>query len=259
MSKLFLSYGREDVRLAKMLESALITRRLSVWRDEQSIEPGQRWALEIEAGLRGSRGVIVLLTSASARSQWLTYEYALAIGARLPVVAVRVRGAKVPSPIQQFQVIDYSTASSVAREIDEGILLQSRRAGKVRASAPQLLARFQEDNGRLIRASGGKVPAFWMELWLENTPKQTRSVAFEIADVGFRDGKWVARRGRSVRQFLTDDMSSYGDVEISARGRGKGVGEWFITSRLYEALTHYYGSVVSTAEVRRALKQIRDN
>lgn len=259
MSKLFLSYCRKDVRLARTLENALRERRLLVWRDERSIEPGQRWAGQIEGSLRASRGVVVLVSSASVKSQWLTYEYAFAVGARLPVIAVHVGDAEIPSPLARFQVIRYSTPSRVAKTIDEAIVRQLRSAGDARASAPKLLARFQEDNGELVRVSGGRTTEFGMELWMEGVPEQTRRVAFEIADIGFRDRKWDVPRGRAVRQFLTDDMGSYGDVEIAARGIGKRAGSWSIASRLYEALARSYAGAVPTAEVRAALKQIRDN
>jgi hypothetical protein len=259
----FLSYSRRDSARARALEAALKARKVPVWRDVRSIAAGERWSDAIEQGIRESRGVAVLITAASAASEWVTYEYALATGAQVPVVAVRVRKAMVPSPIRRFQIVEYSDARSVAKSIDQGILAQSRAAGRKRASTPTLVARFQEVNGEIALASGGKIPQIWMELWMEQVPSQTRTVAFEILDLGFRDRKWTVRRRKqganSLREFLTDDMNSYGDVEIWARGVGRGPANWAINSRLYEALLRYYRSRPKNAEVRRALKQIREN
>jgi hypothetical protein len=84
-------------------------------------------------------------------------------------------------------------------------------------------------------------------------------VAFEILDLGFRDRKWTKRRTASPREFLTDDMNSYGDVEIWAGGVGVGKGNWNTTSRLYEALVRYHRSRPMNAEIQRGLKQIREN
>jgi hypothetical protein len=193
----------------------------------------------------------------------VTFEYALAVGARLPVIAVRVKDARIPAPIQRFQVVDYSDARVVAKRIDEGILEQSRAAGQERASTPTLMAKFQEKNGKIALASRVKPPDLWMELWMEQVPTQTKHIAFEIMDIGFRDRKWTMRRpkrmGNSVREFVTDDMHSYGDVEICARGTGSGIGNWSATSRLHEALVRYYSGRPTTAEIRHALKQIRIN
>jgi hypothetical protein len=258
-----LSYSRDDISLAKALESALDARDVPVFRDERSITAGQGFFGAIEKGIRDCRGVVVLVTASSATSQWVTYEYAFAKGARVPVVAVRVRRAKIPGPIQHFQVVEHTDAESAAKKIDDGILAQSRAAARERLSTPTLMAKFQEVDGELLLASDDKPPSICMDLWLEHVPPATRSVAFEILDLGFRDEKWTVRRKKrdttAAREFLTDDMNSYGDVEIWARGVGPGTGSWSHTSGLYEALERYYRDRFKSTKVRRALKQIREN
>jgi len=54
-------------------------------------------------------------------------------------------------------------------------------------------------------------------------------------------------------------MNSYGDIEIWARGVGRDEGLWLSKSTLYEALIRYYTQRTTSAEVRRGLKQIREN
>ena len=259
----FLSYSRGDKALADALEGALLKLYAHVWRDVRSIKAGTRWSASIEQGIRGSRGVVVLITAMSASSEWVTYEYAFATGAEVPVVAVRVGEVSAPSPIRQFQVVEYTSARKAAAAVLEGLSAQSRAAARARASAPKLVAKFQEVNGEIVFASGGKTPSICMDLWVEQVPSQTKSIAFEILDLGFKDRKWTVRRGKRsanlLREFLTDDMNSYGDIEIWARGIGAGVGNWSVTSRLYEALLRYYRTRPKSAEVRRALKQIREN
>jgi hypothetical protein len=259
----FLSYSRQDQARATALEAALKDRCLHVWRDIRSISAGARWSQAIEAGIRSSRGVVVLITPASATSEWVTYEYAFATGAKIPVVAVTTRGARVPSPIQQFQIVAYGEAGSVAKRIDAGLSDQSRAAGQERATSPTLVAKFREVNGEPAVASDGKTPCLWIDLWLEQVPRQTKSVSFEIPDEGFRDRKWTVRRGRRGtgvhREFLTDDMNSYGDIELWARGIGRGPGNWSASWRLYEALIRYYRSRPIGPGIRTALKQIRKN
>jgi hypothetical protein len=260
---IFLSYSRVDQAKATALEDALKARHLSVWRDIRSIPAGARWSETIEAGIRGSRGVVVLITPESATSEWVTYEYAFATGARIPVVAVATRGARVPSPIQQFQIVPFRDAASVAKRIDVGLSDQSRAAGQERAASPVLVAKFREEDGELVLASGGRTPSLCIDLWLEQVPKQTTSVSFEIPDEGFQDPKWRVRRGGrgagDPREFLTDDFNSYGDVEVWARGIGRGAGNWSTSGRLYEALNRYYRRQRMSPEIRAALKQIREN
>jgi TIR domain-containing protein len=261
---IFLSYSRHDQNTAAALQKALEQRKLPVWRDTRNIAAGLSWAQEIEKGIRASRAAVVLITPDSTNSAWVTYEYAFATGAGVPVVAVRADNARVPSPIRQFQIVKFTDAKSVAKMIDEGLSAQSRVVGQKRAYAPTLLAKFVEVNGEPAKASGGKTPSLSLESWLENVPPQTQRVTFEIPDEGFRDSKWSVKRSRRAdlmqREFLTDeDFNSWGDIEIWARGTGRGTGNWSASWRLYEALVRYYDKRSPGPSIRRALKQIRDN
>jgi hypothetical protein len=261
---IFISYSRKDREIATVLEKELKKRGLTVWRDVQSIEAGARWFGAIEDGIRGSRALVVLITPTSAGSAWVTYEYAFATGARIPVIGVRVGGAKIPRPIRGFQTVQYSSkAQTIAKKIDDGILAQSRSAVRQSAAAPTLVAKFQEVNGEVESIGGGRAPSLCVDLWVEQAPKQTQRVAFEIPDLGFDDREWtIARRktkAAAMREFLTDDMNSWGDVEIWARGIGPGAGTWSTNSTLYKALSTYYRKRPVSPEIRRALKQIRRN
>jgi len=262
---IFVSYSRRDERAAIAMEKALRGRNLAVWRDARSILAGERWFDAIEQGIRSARGVVVLLSDASASSDWVTYEYAYATGARIPVIAVVLEDARVPKPIRNFQVVEYtSQAEKLAERIDEGLQRQSRAAVKSSGLAVRLVAKFQEVNGEVETAGSGRLPSLCMELWIEGAPKQTRNVAFEIPDRGFRDREWTVRRTKrksgAFREFLTDrDMNSYGEAEIWARGIGPGAGTWTVHTTLYKALSAYYRGRNLSAEIRKALKQIRDN
>src|SRR5262249_4211413 len=136
---LFLSYSRKDLRRAKSLESALKSRRNGVWRDITSIEGGKRWSQAIEEGIRASRGTVVLLTPASSASAWVTYEYAFATGAGVPVVGVAVRGTTIPRPIQQYHIIRYEKLSQISKAVSEGLRAQSNLLAQ-KTSTPNLLA-----------------------------------------------------------------------------------------------------------------------
>jgi len=130
-------------------------------------------------------------------------------------------------------------------------------------SEPKLFARFQEYSGKLsqIPERGTKLHSYAMDLWIEDAPEHTEKVAFEILDEEVEDRTWSIKKKNkaSVRQFLTDDMNLYGDVEILARGLTGSATQWVAKSSLYDALRRHYAQESIGKDVRAALKQIKDN
>lgn len=237
-------------------------RGVRVWRDERSIAGGVAFSDAIENAIRDSRGVVVLLTSKAASSTWLNYEYAFAIGARIPVVAVMVKGAKIPEPMQRFQVVRYTPVQEAAKRALRGIDKQLRNKSREVAAPAKLVAKFREVNGVIDRASDGSLPSLCMELWIEGAPPATSAVHFEIPDQGFVDRMWTIKRSDGFdrhRQFLTDDLNSYGDVEVWAVGDMRGGKSWSSSTTLSEALRRYYADHPKTPAVRRALRQIESH
>lgn len=186
-----------------------------------------------------------------------------------PAVSLLAVPAEGDQVIQLWRVdaeslLEGSNATPSAASSGSGV---SSKTGQVYPSGsqatktePKLMAKFQVKNGRLSKATKGNYPAYWLDLWIEGAPPETRSVAFEILDESFADRKWTVRRKPSPtrQEFLTDDMNSYGDVDILAEGIGPGAGKWSLKSTLYEALIRFYGEGAKDRQIRLALEQIRD-
>ena len=255
--QLFLSYSRGDAEVVTKLGDALEKCGFSIWRDQARIRGGQPWREAIEEGIRSSRGLIVVLTDESMKSEWVSYEYAFAKGADIPVLAVAV-SSRVPGPLSEFQTIPYDDPAKVAKAIKIAVKQSATEIRKAKASAPRLLAKFQEKGGKICKVGGG--PALWIDLWIEDAPPQTDSVSIELLDETFDENVWtVKRKAGAVREFLTDDMNSYGDVDILVRGsasRGEG---WRISTTLFEALSDAYRNKRLTPAIEKALAQIRNN
>jgi hypothetical protein len=231
-----------------------------VWRDEVSIGGGAVWHTALDTGLRKADAVLVLVSAKSVKSEWVTYEYAFATGAAIPVVAVSLDKTDAPGPIRKFQAIAYPGPDAAAR-IHAGLLDQASRAAESLKTTPMLFARFYEEDGEIYRLSNARVPAIAMELWVEHAPPRTTEVAFEVLE-GVEGSTWTVKRSKrtQARQFLTDEgFNLWGDVDIVARGRTPGGRDWTTRSRVYDALVRYYANVQPSADVRKGLKQIRDN
>ncbi len=65
MKKVFLSYAREDLKIAKKIYNDLADKGINVWLDDNALIPGQNWRYEITQAIKGSNYFLALLSSNS--------------------------------------------------------------------------------------------------------------------------------------------------------------------------------------------------
>lgn len=159
------------------------------------------------------------------------------------------------------QISDIAKLERVAKIVEDevGRSLHAYRSGD--EPRPQLHARFHEDEGGLVSRKRGKYITYWMSLWVEDAPRHTQKVLFDILHESFEESTWEIRRERkqSTREFMTDDMSSYGDVDIWLRGIVGRDPDWRLRTTLYEALVNHYGLAPADGAVAKAMAYIRDH
>jgi hypothetical protein len=76
----FLSYARQDRRVAARLERELETRNVHVWRDETGLAAGEAWEAALARAARGADCVMVLISPAAAARDWVRREVGWAVG-----------------------------------------------------------------------------------------------------------------------------------------------------------------------------------
>ena len=104
MSRIFLSYARDDVDAAKQLADGLAQAGHDVWWDRH-LHGGSRFDREIEEALSNAEAVVVLWSKASLDSAWVKDEAAEARDSER-LVPVSVGSAKPPLGFRQFHTID---------------------------------------------------------------------------------------------------------------------------------------------------------
>jgi adenylate cyclase len=104
VTKLFLSYAREDVDTARQLAECLGRAGHEVWWDRH-IQGGSRFTNEIDRALKDAQAVIVLWSSASVESAWVQDEAAEGrdTGRLVPIT---VNGSRPPLGFRQFHAIE---------------------------------------------------------------------------------------------------------------------------------------------------------
>jgi adenylate cyclase len=104
VTKVFLSYAREDAETAQQLAECLGRAGHEVWWDRH-IQGGSRFTNEIDRALKDAAAIVVLWSSASAESAWVQDEAAEGrdTGRLVPVT---VNGSRPPLGFRQFHAIE---------------------------------------------------------------------------------------------------------------------------------------------------------
>jgi len=88
---IFISYSRKDEVYANKLRNAFEQRGLSVWID-QRLKSGDRWVNIIEQQVRTCQAFVLIVTSSSANSEWVSSELALARKLHKPIFPILLEG-----------------------------------------------------------------------------------------------------------------------------------------------------------------------
>ena len=122
MSRIFLSYARDDVEAARQLADSLGDAGHNVWWDRH-LHGGSRFDKEIEEALGNAEAVVVIWSSASLNSAWVKDEAAEARDTER-LVPVSIGSAKPPLGFRQFHTIDLGSWSGSGPP-DVGELLEA--------------------------------------------------------------------------------------------------------------------------------------
>ena len=82
MPTVFISYSHTDSERADELVDALEELEIDVFRDIKNIEWGQSIRAKVMEGLESAAAIIVILSSGSLKSQWVSYEMGFATASR---------------------------------------------------------------------------------------------------------------------------------------------------------------------------------
>jgi hypothetical protein len=84
---------------------------IAVWRDRGTtgLRPGDDWRREIDDALRNSHIVLVLVTRIARQSEYVTYEWAFALGAGVKVVPIVVDKQALHPRLAAFQYFDINS------------------------------------------------------------------------------------------------------------------------------------------------------
>jgi len=90
MKRVFVSYCREDGGFADNLRRTLEEAGIPTWVDTD-LRGGQSWRAEIDLAIRESLALVVVMSAEAAKSEYVAYEWAFALGVGVNVVPVLLK------------------------------------------------------------------------------------------------------------------------------------------------------------------------
>lgn len=107
MGHIFISYSRNDTNFADLLLKRLQEAGFEVWMD--SILPvGTDWRQEIDQAIRQAFVLLVVVSPHAKASEYVTYEWAYALGSGIRVIPVVVEPTTLHPRLESVQHIDFS-------------------------------------------------------------------------------------------------------------------------------------------------------
>jgi HEAT repeat protein len=104
----FISYSRLDAEFGENLISRLHGQGFDTWVDTEQIPPGYVWRTAIDEAIRASAAVIVVMTPAAKASEYVTYEWAYALGAGVPVIPVLLDRIDLHPVLAALQYLEFT-------------------------------------------------------------------------------------------------------------------------------------------------------
>ena len=135
MKHIFISYKREDAKLALMLRQALRAEGFNVWWDED-LQTGEQWEERIDQALISSEAIVVIWSSKSINSEWVKHE--ASIGKIRGILTHSLfEGCEAPAFFKSIHAIDLSDWDG--QENDHGFV---KLVGSIRHIYKKRILRF---------------------------------------------------------------------------------------------------------------------
>jgi hypothetical protein len=248
MKHIFVSYAREDKDFARQLTSRLRESDRVPWQDLRDLRGGDDWQASIDDALRKAEALVVIMSPHATRSQYVTYEWAFALGAGIRVIPVVKKPTLLHPRLSYIHHIDFTTRRGKP-------WVDLRRALPARPSTiqirPEIRAKFN-----LVGINPEKKRDYYViRVYLHQAPRAANLVTYESHDETGKRGKW---RTRAAAANFESSILSNGDTLMTASIRTPGKKPLMIASSLYDALRRGHGSHPRPV-IKRALREIRES
>jgi len=116
MPTVFLSHSKKDHVFADLVENKLAAAKIILWREQDQLRAGTDWRQWIEQAISESFAVLVALSSNSAESSYVTFEWAYALGKGKALIPIKLNECLIHQRLQTIQHLDFTVPGSLPWE-----------------------------------------------------------------------------------------------------------------------------------------------
>lgn len=241
----FISRADEDKDFARDINRFLRDSHVAGWQADL-IRGGQLWRPLIDNKLINAAAVIVIMTPHATRSHWVTYEWAFALGAGVPVIPVKLRETELHPKLLELNVVDFT-----GRKLWVKLIEALRIAGLEPQAGPVIKAEFEIKDQKPEPAAKG----YAVNVSIPEPPRNTKKVTYEIYD---ETSKLLKLSSVSPVTNFKAAFTTDGDVLVRAKITTRAAKPITVDMPLFKALRRTHGRN-KTKPFVNALKHIEEN
>lgn len=147
MPHVFISYRNEDIDFAENVISRLERAGFTAWIDSE-IGAGEEWRTAIDLAVRDALALVVIMTPEAKTSEYVTYEWAFALGAHVKVIPIVLKPTTLHPRLGVLQHLDFTNPRNRPWE---RLIEEVRTAEREYRPSPRTLTLYDSRNGFVLR------------------------------------------------------------------------------------------------------------
>lgn len=108
MAHVFISYAHTDSDFVALMKLELEKSGFTTWVDHDRLQAGEDWRVGIDEAIQGAFAVIAVMTQEAYQSQYVTYEWAYALGMGVKVIPLMLRETALHPRLEALQYLNFS-------------------------------------------------------------------------------------------------------------------------------------------------------
>lgn len=214
MGHIFISYARRDRAFVERMREELSRHDVEAWTDN-ILSPGSDWRHEIDEAIRTAIAVIVVVTPESKTSEYVTYEWAFALGVGVRVIPLVLKPTVLHPRLEFLQNVNFVNDEEDNypwERLVEGLQrLREETRHATRTKLPDLGTTRMNAPGMWLQVERGPQPG---QQW--NLNRNLVTIGREITnDIVINDQQVSRRHARFLRRaqgnfvtFTLEDLNS---------------------------------------------------